>query len=225
MAHVACRNCGAVTDLTSTERDAESFCPQCDYPLFWSGDAGESPAGSGYAGLRLRLPGVVGRSSAAAIDCPACSEQNPVSGEFCHRCGAPLRAVAGEVEEVAVERPPPLERLEPVLIRAGSRWLQAGLGFILAGLAVLVLMLAVGISLAVDVAAPLFGGASSAADAAADRGLLEAVGAWSGPMTLLGLGMIVAGAAMWCYALVPNIRVTAEAAQEALPVIAEDLKG
>lgn len=111
---IACPSCGTVSHFADLGRDASAFCRVCDYPLFWarptrsvSGDADD-----GESGLR-RLPGTAGRVALATIDCPVCTEPNPVSATICIRCGSDLRPAPPTVV-VPVAPPPVIPEPEPV---------------------------------------------------------------------------------------------------------------
>ena len=104
---VACPSCGTVSHFEELTRDAGAFCRVCDYPLFWARPprAGGVDDEQGADGLR-RLPGTAGRVELATIDCPVCTEPNPVTASICIRCGADLRP-APPTAVVPVAPPPP----------------------------------------------------------------------------------------------------------------------
>lgn len=110
---IACPSCGTVSYYTELGRDASGFCRECDFPLFWARTPRPAAAGigDGDGGLR-RLPGTAGRVALATIDCPACTEPNPVASVICIRCGSELRPAPPIVlpppEPVIVPEPEPL---------------------------------------------------------------------------------------------------------------------
>ena len=89
---VTCPTCGTISNLDDVGRDSFAFCRVCDYPLFWVRPAAHGQGTGGEAGdpgLR-RLPGTVGLVTIATLRCPVCTEPNPITGNFCIRCGADL---------------------------------------------------------------------------------------------------------------------------------------
>ena len=114
MPDITCPGCATVTVLVEVRRDAGSFCPVCDYPLFWARAplAVGAPAVSTGAGLR-RLPGTAGRSTDASFPCPTCREPNQVIGVLCIRCGGELRPAPVIVAPVVPVVPPPVVAVEP----------------------------------------------------------------------------------------------------------------
>jgi hypothetical protein len=110
---VTCPTCGTVSYFEELKRDASGFCRVCDFPLFWvrSTRLAEADDEAGDTGLR-RLPGTAGRVALATIDCPVCTEPNPVSGVICIRCGSPLHPAPPEpVPEPPA--PPPVVYVPP----------------------------------------------------------------------------------------------------------------
>ena len=108
MAEITCPGCGTISHFEQMRREAEEFCRVCDYPLFWARSSG---IGNGHVeevtGESLRrLPGTAGRAAGASIDCPACTEPNPIANTICIRCGSDLRPPP---PEPVVELPPPPE--------------------------------------------------------------------------------------------------------------------
>src|SRR5215467_9977772 len=95
MPEIACPSCGTVTRLDQLRRGADEFCRVCDYPLFWvrSSDFAEAGVAEGNGESLRRLPGTAGRQAPASINCPECTEPNPMTGLFCIRCGADLHPV------------------------------------------------------------------------------------------------------------------------------------
>jgi hypothetical protein len=105
---ITCPVCGTVSYFEELNRDASAFCRVCDFPLFWVRSArlaGPDEA-SGDAGLR-RLPGTAGRVAVATLDCPVCTEPNPVSAEICIRCGSQLHPAPPEPAPEPTPAPPP----------------------------------------------------------------------------------------------------------------------
>ncbi len=103
MVEVVCPQCGTETRLDEVRRHADSFCPVCDYPLFWVVDpVGPTIIDLEEAEHRRRLPGVAGKQILVARACWNCFEDNPADGITCVRCGSPL-----DPPEI-VEPPPPV---------------------------------------------------------------------------------------------------------------------
>jgi hypothetical protein len=106
---ITCPECGTVSVVALTRRDATDFCHNCDYPLFWTPaeilHGSDRPSDDS---LR-RLPGTGGRVTVGSIQCPHCSEANPLSAHVCIRCGGLMNppAPAPEPEPVALPLPPP----------------------------------------------------------------------------------------------------------------------
>ena len=137
---ITCPSCGTVSHLEDLGRDAGAFCRVCDYPLFWArparpeGEASES----GEEGLR-RLPGTAGRVALATIDCPSCTEPNPVSASICIRCGADLHPVPTVAVPIPPPPPAPEPEPEPVAKRVIWPWVLVAL-LAVAAIVVLVLL-------------------------------------------------------------------------------------
>ncbi len=108
MVVVTCPSCGTESYFEEVNRDAEAFCRNCDYPLFWTQAARSSEELdlSQSFGLR-RLPGTSGRQAIVNIRCPRCQEPNKLSRMICIRCGADLRPPAPIPEPVPVPEPEP----------------------------------------------------------------------------------------------------------------------
>lgn len=122
---VTCPECGHVAEVTLNKRDSVDFCPQCDFPLFWTpaqivlGDGARADES-----LR-RLPGTGGRVTVASVPCPHCSESNSLSAITCVRCGLPM-ALAPEPPPP----PPPAPAPAPVVVpqQGVPLWLWVLLG-------------------------------------------------------------------------------------------------
>jgi hypothetical protein len=110
---VTCPQCGTVVQVDAQARSSLDFCPNpaCDFPLFWVKSA-VIASDEAYAdgASHRRLPGTVGRATAAFMPCPHCAEPNPLSGVLCVRCGQDLRPVA------PVILPPPPPAPAPVFV-------------------------------------------------------------------------------------------------------------
>ncbi|HZB42675.1 MAG TPA: hypothetical protein VE487_17010 [Ilumatobacter sp.] len=115
MADVVCPKCKTTTELAAIRRNADEFCPRCDYPLFWvsSGIPTTRPGTSSDATLR-RLPGVGGRQRVGSKVCPECGDPNPLGETHCTRCKAELEPKLPEPPPavVVVAAPAP----EPVVV-------------------------------------------------------------------------------------------------------------
>jgi hypothetical protein len=118
---VVCPACGTLS-YQNIERTADGFCRECDFPLFWAGGTalGAGVGGADDGGGSRRYPGLVGRAAPVSVmPCPACAEQNPVSGIYCLRCGAelyprPASVVAPPPPPAPAPPPPPPPPPEPV---------------------------------------------------------------------------------------------------------------
>jgi hypothetical protein len=101
---ITCPQCGTVVQVDSHARSSLDFCPNptCDFPLFWVKTA-LTPDNSSYGddSSHRRLPGTVGRASAAFLPCPHCLEPNQLSAVVCVRCGMDMHPIAAP--------PPPAE--------------------------------------------------------------------------------------------------------------------
>lgn len=137
---ITCPSCGTVSHFEELGRDAGAFCRVCDYPLFWArplrAEAGDGSSGD--EGLR-RLPGTAGRVALATIDCPACTEPNPVSAAICIRCGADLYPAP---PTVVLPPPPPEPVPEPEPVGAARRVIWPWIVLALLALAAVVILIA-----------------------------------------------------------------------------------
>ena len=86
-ASLACPECGTLTEVTLSRRDATDFCPACDYPMFWArpSDVTGSASVTG-DDARRRSPGASGESALATVPCPHCAELNLPGAWLCVRC-------------------------------------------------------------------------------------------------------------------------------------------
>lgn len=88
-----CPGCGAqwlARRDSGPRASAAAFCPDCDFPLFWSAEGAAAKRRS-HEAARRRHPGVDGREALARIDCRVCGEPNlPDPGADCVRCGSSL---------------------------------------------------------------------------------------------------------------------------------------
>ena len=114
MVEIVCPQCGTETRLDEVRRHEDSFCPVCDYPLFYAVTPAAlvSVDGEGGPDHRRRLPGVAGHAALATRACPVCAEENPAGGVLCIRCSSPLDPVPEPPpppEPVVVAPPPPEE--------------------------------------------------------------------------------------------------------------------
>lgn len=141
---VTCPTCGTVSYFEELGRDASAFCRVCDYPLFWVRSVRLAVDGEdlGDTGLR-RLPGTAGRVALATLDCPACTEPNPVTAIVCIRCGGQMHPepVTEQLIEVPPPPPPTVVLPEPVVVKRRIwPWVVAGV-FTLAALGLLIWLL------------------------------------------------------------------------------------
>ena len=102
---VTCPECGQMATVDMARRQAEDFCRNCDYPLFWASSTVIAPSGEETGASLRRLPGTVGRAATASLLCPHCGEPNSPAAEICIRCALSLHPV--EIPEPEpVDRPP-----------------------------------------------------------------------------------------------------------------------
>lgn len=113
METVTCPECGRATAIAVHRRDSASFCPSCDFPLFWAPTRVVLDAEGRAADDSLRrLPGTAGRATVASLTCPHCAEQNQISASVCLRCGRSLHPEPVYVAPAPVPVPVP----EPVVV-------------------------------------------------------------------------------------------------------------
>jgi hypothetical protein len=141
---ITCPTCGTVSYFEELNRDATAFCRVCDYPLFWARNTrlADDSADDADTGLR-RLPGTAGRVAIATLDCPVCTEPNPVTGVVCIRCGSllhpPPAAPAPEpppTQPVYYVPPPP----PPPPKRVIWPWILLGVLFVLGVITVILVL-------------------------------------------------------------------------------------
>jgi hypothetical protein len=130
MIEVTCPKCQTVGQFDEMGRDANSFCPVCEFPLFWmnAAPAGDGEGGRGDdPGLR-RLPGTGGLSAVATIGCWKCNEPNPITGVYCIRCAVelhPAPVVVAPLPPPLPEQPPELPPLPPPPPWIPAAWVPA----------------------------------------------------------------------------------------------------
>ena len=105
---VTCPECGQMATVDMARRQAEDFCTNCDYPLFWARGTVIAPADQDTGASLRRLPGTVGRAATASLLCPHCGEPNSPLAEICIRCALSMHPV--EIPEPA---PPPIVEPDP----------------------------------------------------------------------------------------------------------------
>lgn len=137
---VVCPGCQHPTDLTRADARAESFCPNCDYPLFWAVEedhaAVERSRGGGADDDLRRRPGSAGRRIPGE-PCRACGEINPRRAVYCGRCGVELRPATAAPP---APEPPPAPVPAPMTedeLPAVPRWPILPIAIALAGIVVL----------------------------------------------------------------------------------------
>ena len=126
MSLIICPSCAAEQVDPSGLRSAESFCVECDFPLFFSGPELEL-AHSDTFESRDRLPGVDGRTPKSWRACGECGELNRRASSHCLRCGAVLREVIDHGDEVEKEVESLVEEESPVAPMKKSSGLIEGL--------------------------------------------------------------------------------------------------
>lgn len=88
---IVCPECGTASPVALARRDADDFCPTCDYPLFWARPQDRTvPPQDGPDDARRRSPGASGALLLATAPCPVCEELNLPSAVVCVRCGADM---------------------------------------------------------------------------------------------------------------------------------------
>ncbi|WP_156391219.1 MULTISPECIES: hypothetical protein [unclassified Nocardioides] len=109
---VTCPECGTVAMVALTRREADDFCVQCDYPLFWTPSKIVLDSGTTSQESLRRLPGTSGRALVGSVPCPHCAEGNLLTAELCSRCGGLMNPPA-PAPVVAAPPPPPAPAPEP----------------------------------------------------------------------------------------------------------------
>lgn len=111
---IACPECGTLTTVTLSRRDADDFCPSCDYPMFWARPQ-QAVVGPGLEGddARRRSPGASGSVHVATVPCPSCNELNLPGAWICVRCGGSM-VVPPPPEPEPVPVPEPVVVPEPI---------------------------------------------------------------------------------------------------------------
>ncbi|MCL3861862.1 hypothetical protein [Actinotalea sp. K2] len=135
----SCPECGTTSVVRPSRRDAEDFCPACDYPLFWarSYPAATAPAGDS-DDARRRAPGASGATLIATVPCPSCFELNLPGAWLCIRCDgsmtpppppvpAPVLMPVLVPDPVTVREPTPAERFPwwwfvAMVVAVGGFW-------------------------------------------------------------------------------------------------------
>ncbi len=110
---VTCPECGQMATVDMARRQAEDFCRNCDYPLFWANSTVIAPSGEDTGASLRRLPGTVGRAATAALLCPHCGEPNSPAAQICIRCALSLHPVEIPEPEPVVVIPEPEPEPEP----------------------------------------------------------------------------------------------------------------
>lgn len=138
MSLIECPGCGAEIDDVPAQRTSESFCPVCDFPVFFAaGPVVRVPAEDG---SRERNPGVAGRARSVSLPCPSCGEPNRRDALHCLRCGAVL--VPPPVEPVVEVVPEPEPVPEPASPQP-SRWWRWFVAGIVVGVVVTLVVIAI----------------------------------------------------------------------------------
>lgn len=112
---IACPECGTPSAVALSRRDADNFCPTCDYPMFWARpqDRTDGPQGGVDDALR-RSPGASGASLLTTVACPACRELNLSTARTCVRCHADMVPPLPP-EPVPAPAPEPVVVVQPVV--------------------------------------------------------------------------------------------------------------
>ena len=101
---ILCPECGDTTDGSDIGRHADSFCDECDFPLFWASVQMARTSDDDSDDAQRRLPGTGGRHLLVSATCPTCGEQNDPDNIECDRCG---NLMVPEPEPVVVPKPVP----------------------------------------------------------------------------------------------------------------------
>ena len=142
---VTCPECGTTATIALNRRESADFCPNCDFPLFWTPSAVLRADSMRAAEDALRrLPGTVGRATVASVACPHCAEPNTLSAQVCVRCGLPMQVVEEPPPPVPVYVPPPPVEPEPEPERTVPWWVWLLLGLGVALLITLAVLAAYG---------------------------------------------------------------------------------
>jgi hypothetical protein len=136
---VTCPECGQMATVDMARRQAEDFCRNCDYPLFWANSTVIAPSGEDTGASLRRLPGTVGRAATAALLCPHCGEPNSPAAEICIRCALSLHPVEIPEPEPVVVIPEPEPEPEPPPEPVFEWWWLALIGICIAILVIMII--------------------------------------------------------------------------------------
>jgi hypothetical protein len=139
--------------------DAKTFCPWCDYPLFWTvAPSVTAPAGTGLDASPavampstvvqdkawLRQPGVGGRDSNTGEDCWYCGEPNDADATECWRCH---KEIPQAEDPPIIRQPvPPGAKFADVVLKRNPlvpAWLLVTLGVVLIALTIVFIVAAI----------------------------------------------------------------------------------
>jgi hypothetical protein len=136
---VTCPECGQMATVDMARRQAEDFCRNCDYPLFWANSTVIAPSGEDTGASLRRLPGTVGRAATAALLCPHCGEPNSPVAQICIRCALSLHPVEIPEPEPVVVIPEPEPEPEPPPEPVFEWWWLALIGICIAILVIMII--------------------------------------------------------------------------------------
>ncbi len=146
MAELECPRCHTHSEFGTLAQDAASFCPACDFPMFFAAEevvvqgAAFDPA----VDYRRRFPGVKGVSGIAPRACWYCEELNPAeNGSTCWRCGNDLSGPPPTPDPVITPGPvpaPPSQIVEELEDEEPVDWGPWRLTAVLAALALLIFL-------------------------------------------------------------------------------------
>jgi hypothetical protein len=125
---VSCPECGTKSTVTLNRRQADDFCRNCDFPLFWTPSVVVLDRGGLSEASLRRMPGTEGLARTASVPCPHCSEPNTVTAQVCVRCGLSMHVAAPPPppEPVYVAPPPPPPDAPPPKKTPWWVWLLLG---------------------------------------------------------------------------------------------------
>lgn len=136
---VTCPECGQMATVDMARRQAEDFCRNCDYPLFWANSTVIAPSGEDTGASLRRLPGTVGRAATASLLCPHCGEPNSPVAEICIRCALSLHPVEIPEPEPVLFVPEPEPEPEPPPEPTFEWWWVALIGICIVILVIMII--------------------------------------------------------------------------------------
>lgn len=127
---ITCPSCKLASDVALNRRSSTDFCPQCDYPLFWTPESILLNTAEAAADSLRRRPGTDGHDTVGSALCPNpdCREPNAVDALTCRACGGPMVIVRERpAPVVVVPEPEPVEVVEEPAGTPLWVWIVVGL--------------------------------------------------------------------------------------------------